>query len=364
MVLNGSGYLAGSPMDLSKAQALFDLLAAERGCFLYSGTFGDSVSVSLIALAEGLCASAGRDRGHRQRLAFVMVEAYQNVVRHRAASGAEVEQGSGRSAFVLRMHADSDEVLTINPVTPGEEGPLETLLGQIGKSDLAQLKALFLARLKDGGRTLRGGAGLGLIEMARKSANGLVHGWLPLAAGHRSLLLQMRLGQGLPEADGDDAMRLLRIMDDLGVLMACRCGSSSEALQATLRIVEGEPDGQGVLVRALLASAAWLAVNGLHERAMLAVVRLKGEPVIVMGLRAPSQDAEVLVERIGHYAAMVPSQRDAAFKRALLLADEEAKRTVDLLELMHLSKTTASVETLRTPDGQLLIGVPLSTTVR
>lgn len=344
-------------MDLAKARVLIGQLAAERGCLLYSGSFTDGVSASLIALAEGLCSGAGRERAHRQRLAFVMVEAYQNVVRHRVRLPSAEAAGPGRSLFLMRMHRQSDEVVTVNPVAMEEKATLDALLGQIGQSDLAQLKALFLARLGDGGRTARGGAGLGLIEMARRSANGLGHAWL-MGAAHPLLLLHMRIGAGVPPMTADEAASLQRSVSELNVLIACRCGASAAALEAVVRMLEAEPLSGARMARAILAGAAWLRENGQQANASIVVLRHHGRPFIVIGLDAGSSGLQEMHAQVLRIAVLSPAQRSSAYRKALLRSDTAANREADLLELAHLSGG-ADPLVHQAADGQLLIAVPL-----
>lgn len=328
-------------MELSRAHALFKLLEADRSTVLLSGRFHDEHTAGLIAIGEGLSAIAGRDKAHRQRLSFIMVEAYQNILRHRASLPSAMAKGAGRSLFVLRIGDASDEVITLDPVSVAEAEALEPALAQIGQSDIAQLKNLFLARLRDGSRTARGGAGLGLIEMARRSAKGLRHEWLPLDDGHRLFLLQMTVGA--PSAAVTERAiveRIHALVADLDLSIACRCVSSAEAQEAVLRMAEAEGEAEMArqIAHAFLAASAWLRKRGLGDRSFLALGYEHGIAVLTTAIEAATGEADTLREQLARIAMMHEAERDLIYRQALLGRPVAMDLDPDLLEIARLAQ--------------------------
>lgn len=327
-------------MEPRQAHALFSLLEADRSTVLYSGRFHDGHTAGLIAIGEGLSTAAGRDKAHRQRLSFIMVEAYQNILRHRADLPASVLHGAGRSLFALRVGEYSDEVITIDAVTMADVAVLESMLGQIGRSDIAQLKNLFLARLRDGARTARGGAGLGLIEMARRSAKGLHTDWLPLDERHRLFLLQMMIGAASAAITEKSTLeRMHALVGELDLLIACRCMDSAEAQEAVLRMAEGEAEGEDArrIAHAFLAANAWLRKRGYSEKAFLALTRERDVPVVAVVIKIEQQEAALLQDQLVRIGLMPETERDFRFRQALLGRTASVDIDPDLLELARLA---------------------------
>ncbi|MBK9175225.1 MAG: hypothetical protein IPM46_02575 [Flavobacteriales bacterium] len=327
-------------MELRQAHALFSLLEADRSTVLYSGRFHDGHSAGLIAIGESLSAAAGRDKAHRQRLSFIMVEAYQNILRHRADLPAAVLQGEGRSLFALRVGEASDEVIAMDAVTMADVEAMEPMLRQIGRSDIAQLKNLFLARLRDGSRTARGGAGLGLIEMARRSAKGLHTAWLPLDEAHRLFVLQMMVGAS-PAVVTEKIIleRIHKLVAQLNLIIACRCMNSAEAQEAVLRMAEGEAEGEDArrIAHAFLATNAWLRKHGYGEQAFLAMARERDVPVVAVAIKTGQQEATLLQDQLTRIGLMPETERDFRFRQALLGRTASVDIDSDLLELARLA---------------------------
>src|SRR5690606_36999047 len=89
------------PMDIRLARSLIATLGDDRCIFGYSGRFPDEHSPRLIELGESIHCSCGGPPSSKGRLGYVMVEAYQNMVRHQA----RIEQAASHrthSLFMLR----------------------------------------------------------------------------------------------------------------------------------------------------------------------------------------------------------------------------------------------------------------------
>ena len=156
-------------MENAQLIQLFEALAHEQLAVLYSGRFLDEHTANLITLGEEAVGGADAGKALRSRTAFVMVEAYQNVLRHRA----QPQPGgvADHSTFMFLHHPPGTGVVTVNAVSPAEVPALQSALQRLHGLGLDELKRLFLRSLQGGERTERGGAGLGLIEMARRTGN-------------------------------------------------------------------------------------------------------------------------------------------------------------------------------------------------
>lgn len=190
-------------MDLGNARNLFEAFRHDRVAYGYSGAFIDEHTVRLIALGEATAPVGDKNIG-RGKLAYVMVEAYQNIIRHRAPLPEAIEQGEGRSVFILRARGENAYVVAVNPMkttdVPGLNATMEKLAGR----DRSELKEMFMRGLQRAGEERRRGAGLGLIEMARRSGNELYYTIRGLGEAHKLLVLLIRLG---PDVDPDRAVR-------------------------------------------------------------------------------------------------------------------------------------------------------------
>lgn len=265
-------------MDVAAAHTLYNALAGDRSSFLYSGSFPDDHTARLIALSEGFFNGQPVRRGQGGRLAYVMVEAYQNVIRHRArATGSE-----NRSMFALRCGDGWQDVLTANPVKREDVPALRELLAKLEGLDGSQLKDLFLRGLQTQ-QTGRRGAGLGLIEMARRSGKDLQYTLTKLAGDDELFALRVRLGEN-DGADGTTGHVLQALIGELGILLLHRGAVPASVQETFLRIAEAETGGHDSPVgRIYLAAMEHLAeCPHRSDNAMVMVVASEGRYSLVI----------------------------------------------------------------------------------
>lgn len=165
-------------------------LAAEAGVsvvFHHTGEIDHGTLQSLVDQAEAWSLDAGDSVVTRKRLLNVLVEALENLRVHAPAefiatvfARLHAEDGSYRLYVGNALHSATAEVL---------QHRIEVL----NAMDDAELKEHFLRLLSHDARTERGGAGLGLITMARKAHRPLLMSTFQRDHGTRYLVLQARV---------------------------------------------------------------------------------------------------------------------------------------------------------------------------
>lgn len=289
-------------MNIADVAEVRSCLAGDRYSFLYSGRFPDDHSARLVHLAEALLGGPEGTRSARNRLAFVMVEAYQNIIRHGVLDGGGADAAPGM--FLLRCRPDAQHVATVNAVRKEGVAPLAELLNRLGGMDLGQLKKLFLAGLQDRSSTHRRGAGLGLIEMARRSGVPLEHAFEHGAGEVDLFLLHVRSGSG-SGADREalhKAARLHRVVRENRILLLQQGALPLAAQEVIMRTMEAELDGsdEEAVRRAYLAAMEFLGDGALHGTAPLIVLSgMAGDRVLTLALTLPAEEAARIDRRIG-----------------------------------------------------------------
>ena len=351
-------------MDLPRVYKLYDDLAGARLAFLYSGEFRDEHSPRLIQLAEATTkVFPGSDPSSSKKLAFILVEAYQNIIRHRAPLPGDMEFGAARSLFMLRSDGSCYEVATMNAVRQEELEALRMLLDRIKRnSDLKQLKEMFLKGLQMESNSQRGGAGLGLIEMARRSSNGLHHEIRQLDEGPTMFAIQMRVGTSPMAVSSFDRIHDLQShMAELDALFAFKGGLQS-VMQASLMSMiaadlENGPDGSEQRVRVLLAALEMIGETREQiADPMIVLGRSAGDHSLVIGMLMDRAAAD----RTGHQIRTLAEMEAAAIQRlyrdALLGRNTNAMFTsTGLIDLARRSKTPLQMELSPHGDGALIL---------
>jgi hypothetical protein len=98
-----------------------------------------------------------------------MIEVFQNIVRH----GEDIEEA--KDCFGVRCIADGLHIYSSNYINEKAYTFLNSKLKEINKLSSEDLKSLYMEILESTELSEKGGAGLGLIDMARKSGNSIQH---------------------------------------------------------------------------------------------------------------------------------------------------------------------------------------------
>lgn len=350
------GYLWSRPagMDLQLVHTLFGALAGDRTTILYSGRFHDDLSPALIAMGREV-RHQDDERAIGGRLSFVLVEAFQNIIRHGVGSDA------GRPLLMLRSRGGAHEVVAMNTMAEGGLADLEQRLARLRGLDRAQLKDLFLRSLARTERTERGGAGLGLIEMARRSGHGLRHRLSPMDGGRAHFTLQVQVGGEAVGFSNEAQLDILyRIVTVEGLLLLCM-GRIAPGMQDAMRPLLGldlDPGRRGGvdLGRAFLAGMSFLQVQD-DARPMFAVFRRPEGIGVVLALHLDNAAADALQALVHELEGLSPTEKQRRYRDLLLgRSPDEHGGLTGLLELARLGHVPISMERSH-EDGLVVLRV-------
>lgn len=316
-------------MDPEHVLTLYEGFAGDRLAFLYSGSFHDEHTARLIALQEEFLEQEGAARTMRGKLAFIMVEAYQNIVRHRVQDST-IRDGAGRSVFLLRSSKGAHEVTAINALPRTEVPRLEAAIQRLSGMDLQQMKQVFLRGLQSEERSDRGGAGLGLIEMARRSGNELRSAFKELDADHSLFTLQVVVGDRPAQPIASQAVFDLhqRVVDQ-GIALLCRGRLYGAVQENLLRMIERDLDDDRA--RADRAKHAFLLMTGVvadldvkGEGPMVIITMNDSSTAISLGVPLVQADQDRLVNAIVAVNAMDAPTLQRRYRDVLLGRGESA----------------------------------------
>ena len=153
--------------DVSKFYRIFD----KEGIVLsYHGPFLQNIIEEISSIISlKLCDISNMHVNSRYLTLFI--EQAQNVLRYSSDSIMN-GQGSLISNGLILTGIENDHIyiITCNPVDKGNEAVLKEKLGHLGKCSKEEMDQLFKDQLKENSKSeINKGAGLGLIEISRKS---------------------------------------------------------------------------------------------------------------------------------------------------------------------------------------------------
>jgi hypothetical protein len=137
---------------------------------VYEGEFTQEITKAVLAMAEKNLESKGEESGIKRKVFNVMVECLQNICKHSDAVASEEEKGA---IFMIGIEDNSYEITSgnfiLNDVVPGLREKLE----KINSLDKEGLKVLYKDMIQTSTMSEKGGAGLGFVDIARKSGQKL-----------------------------------------------------------------------------------------------------------------------------------------------------------------------------------------------
>ncbi len=152
-----------------KGLKLYKQEADNEMSFIYYGHFSDRVNDSLVPLAEIFIGKSQVDLKIRKRAFYIFVECIQNVNRH--SSKGKRSKSFPHEIFSIRQKQNRFNIAFGNVMPNSKVGFLKSKIDDLNKTSVEKLNLKYKRILKDTVLSKLGGAGLGLIEVARKSGN-------------------------------------------------------------------------------------------------------------------------------------------------------------------------------------------------
>ena len=165
---------------------IYDLhrtMMSQKLILVYQGDFTQESTKSILSMAERNLDSSGEEGNIKRKVFNVMVEALQNIVKH----SDELIEGQSRShaaIFLIGKEANRYSIMSGNPIRKSHVSDLEQKLNHINSLDKEGLKELYKDIIKNTTISDKGGAGLGFVDMARKSGDKLAFDFPEMSADY------------------------------------------------------------------------------------------------------------------------------------------------------------------------------------
>lgn len=168
----------GEMMDV--VYQMHELMLKTKTILVYEGEFTQEITKSVLSMTERNMESIGEEFSIKRKVFNVMVECLQNIVKHSEEYITE-DKRTNAAIFMIGKDRDAYVIVSGNPVRKSDVELLRSRLEKINSLDKDGLKALYKEIIQsDSGLTDRGGAGLGFVDMARKSGQKLEFSFYPL----------------------------------------------------------------------------------------------------------------------------------------------------------------------------------------
>lgn len=156
--------------NISQAELAYDLTKysdKDYFEFVYRGHFSENITENILSLNEAKFVSDEETSAYRNRISYFLIESLQNVIRHQDI--ADNNNISDEGLLVIQKTNNSIYITTANVISNENIPALENYLKKIKTLTPQELKKEYQKILLDGVITEKGGGGLGIITMARRT---------------------------------------------------------------------------------------------------------------------------------------------------------------------------------------------------
>lgn len=206
--------------------------------YVYKGIFNPLLTDKILSLTENNMAITGEASKTQKKVYFVMVESLQNITRHQDVNQAQENQ----AFFVVQNKGGIYDLASGNVIEKDHVAELKIKLDKINGMDAEELKDYYKHVLANTGLSEKGGAGLGLIEMARRSGNKLAYDFEPINDKLSYFYFRSKVSLASDEAESsrlNDVKQLHEFMQNNDVNMIYQGVFTHDNLKSLLTMTEG-----------------------------------------------------------------------------------------------------------------------------
>ncbi len=160
----------------------------------FKGAINDDLVAAIIELIEKKLELKSESTKIKKKVFNILVECLQNLYHH----NAEFNEKNDEDMAVVVMIAKNIEgysIVTGNLIDDVKVDSFKSKLEEINSLDKKELKQLYKTVLTEGKFSEAGGAGLGLIDIGRKSGEPLEYGFIPFNDSYSFFSLNVKINQ-------------------------------------------------------------------------------------------------------------------------------------------------------------------------
>src|ERR1700741_3335577 len=330
----------------SSIAELFGILEQYQLSYAYNGEFTDDLSERILSLAETNMNVSSESSKTRKKVYFIMVESLQNITRHQGKK----EEGRLMDGYFSIHKFETGYLITSGNIV--ENSCIDVLkqkLEKVNSMDQDRLKEYYQEVLSAGGFSDKGGAGLGLIEMVRKSGNKLEYEFEKLDDNFSYFYFQSNVAMNSPEAAAIEAhlsgaanLEVVKsshkavIENNLKIFFHGQF--AHENLKSLLTMTEGSISGTdnvafkkntvSVMIE-LLQNICYHAVEkagtGGHKPGLFMVADHNNVCSLITGNYIENDKKDAFIERVEYISSLDKAGLDKLFSEIIMEDDKEGR---------------------------------------
>ncbi len=170
---------------------VYDELIQNGISLVYIGKFNQQVTKLFTAISENEMEENAEVRSIKRKVFHSMVELLQNMAKHSEYEATNYKMTKG--LFMLGKKDDVYYLITANKIAKKDAPALTEQLERVNNATKEELKQMYKKQLKEGTLSERGGAGLGFIDIVRKTGQKIEYVYLPLDEENNFIVLKIEV---------------------------------------------------------------------------------------------------------------------------------------------------------------------------
>jgi hypothetical protein len=362
---------------------LYEYLRDGKICLSYLGLINDEITDKFIALSEFYLKHSTHLGKLKNKTSFLIAECFQNTIRHREKA---ISISGHKDYFQINAWEGGVVLSSCNLVQEKNVEDLRRKITLVNSLGPEELKLFHSEVLSSDVVSEKGGAGLGLIEMARKSGRPLKFNFNPLANNLSEFFIAMEILNPTEEAAApkispllDKELEFYRTLIKRNVLLLYRGEISRDILMPVIEMLEQNLMGNaGVTAsekRKLVTIIEVLQNISKHGKPLHAgtsagegipgIFSIAETPtgfVVESGNFVEQAEAEHLRKSLEALKKMSKEELKAVFKKRLVLTEltEEGNSGLGLLGIARNCSGNFSWEFTETPENELFFSIKIN----
>jgi len=155
-------------------------MKAREITLVYEGEITHQITKAFSSLAESNMTKDEEASSVQRKVYHVMIECLQNISKHSDSVKIKDSNFSGRGIFMVSKAESEYAITTGNAIENNKLDVLRAMMDHINSLNKEELDELYLKQLTEGELSEKGGAGLGFIDIVRKTGRKLEYHFLEI----------------------------------------------------------------------------------------------------------------------------------------------------------------------------------------
>jgi hypothetical protein len=157
---------------------------------VYEGEVNQTIVKAFTSLAETNLDKTDESTKTKKTVYHVMVECLQNITKHADGSTMDNELKGPGGIFLVGEDEKCFTITTGNPVSSDRIPGLKEVLGKVNQMEKEELKKAYKEQMRNNKLSDKDGAGLGFIDIAKKTGNRLEYEFIEQENGGTLFILR------------------------------------------------------------------------------------------------------------------------------------------------------------------------------